>query len=1223
MRVLGSFLASSLFSSTLLLSTPGVSAQSQSAKPLEIVPARDLITKAIDDSQRMVLKGNRHPLARAEFDRGTAPTSLPMNRMLLVLKRSDERESALKLFLADQQIRGSAHYHQWLTPEDFGKNFGPSDSDIEKVKSWLNARGFQIAGVAKGRTSIEFSGTADQVRNAFATPIHRYEVRGEQHWANSSEPSIPSALAPVVKGVLTLHNFPRHSQAIIHGHPLKPAQGTPSSYFTFTAGQNTLYGLGPTDFATIYNVLPLWKSGIDGTGQTIAVVGETNINVNDVDSFRSLFGLPKNTPKVILNGPDPGIVGDEPEALLDVSWSGAVARNANIDLVVSASTESSLGVDLSALYIVDNNLAPVLSESYGICESALGNAGNAFYNALWQQAAAQGITVLVSSGDSGSAVCDDFNSQSYAYNGLAVSGFASTPYNVAVGGTDFNQSDATFANYWNPTNDPATQSSAKSYIPETTWNQSCATDGIDGCGPNASNLNIVAGSGGPSSCSILSTDSKCLAGYTKPDWQTGSGVLQDGVRDLPDISLFASAGFNGSFYIICEADFSPFGPFPGWNQPCSLTNLNIVGLGGTSASTPAFAGIMALVNQKTSSRQGNANYVLYNLAAQSGATCDSSQPATSANSCIFHDVTKGNNAVPCLQVTPDCGTAPLDGLGVLVDPKNPTVPAWTATTGYDLATGLGTVDAFNLVNAWAGAAMAQTTTTLSSFSPTTLVHGSPVTVTATVAPAGGTGTPTGSVALIASPAEQNVGVATLALTNGSATGTTRLLPGGTYNVIAHYAGDGNFAASDSAPVQVTVAKEDSIIGASPTPYDFINGGFASSNTVPYGSIAFLRADVTSATGKGCAPNPQQTGVACPTGTVNFTSGGHPVDAGAYALNALGYSEDQSFAQHLAAVGTYSLQAQYSGDASYNPSQVSLNAIVTQAPTFIYYISITDLTPDYTGLNYVAWSGQSFHVSAIARTQSVLSAPTGAVTFLQDGGSPTGAITTFPWSGSYSGGFSGVSFAYLAGTLAASIDAPGTYTFTAAYPGDANYLGSQNPFPINVTVQDTTFKISGTIANQTVTAGNTASTTVNFAGVDNFVGQVAVTCSLPATMPEAHCSATAASLIGNTSASSTVTISTTAPHKIATNSRPALGTGAIALASAIIIAFGGKRRRTFLAILILISIGSFVGCGGGSSSGSGGGGGITDQGTPKGTYTVNVSATSVNITRTATFTLNVQ
>lgn len=1219
-----------LLSAILSGNSRNAAGQSQESLPANVA-VRDLITRPIDEAQRTVLRGNRHPLARVEFDRGTAPAGLPMRRMMLVLKRSDEQEMALKTLLADQQANGSPHFHQWLSSEQFGKQFGPSDSDIEKVTGWLNAHGFQVAGVAKGRTAIEFSGTAGQVEEAFSTAIHSYEVNGEQHWANAAEPSIPSAMTPVVRGVLTLHNFPRHSNAVIHGQPVKPKQGAASPYFTFTSGQTTYYGLGPTDFATIYDVLPLWKAGIDGTGQTIAIVGETNINISDVNSFRSLFGLPANAPKVILNGPDPGIVGDETEAVLDVSWSGAVAKNATIDLVVSASTDTSLGVDLSALYIVDNDVAPVMSESYGECELALGSAGNAFYNALWQQAAAEGITVMVSAGDSGSAVCDNFNGSSFATRGLAVNGFASTPYNVAVGGTDFDQSATNIATYWNPTNDPTTASSAKSYIPETTWNQSCGAQGLNGCGPSATNLNIVGGSGGPSSCSNMNGNFTCLGGYRKPSWQVGNGVPQDGVRDLPDVSLFASSGFNGSFYIICEADFSPFGPIPGYSQPCSLTNFSFVGLGGTSASSPAFAGMMALVNQKMgiegqSARQGNANYVLYNLAAQSGASCNSSTQTGATSSCIFHDVTKGSNAVPCYPGTPNCGTAPANGLGVLVDPNNTTTPAWMTTAGYDMATGLGTVDAFNLVNAWGSVAMTQTTTTLTNVSPVSLVHGQAVNVSSAVRAKSGTGTPTGSVTLMASPAGQNLSIDDFALTSGVASGTTALLPGGTYNVIAHYSGDGNFAASDSAPVQVTVSKENSQTKASLAWFNFANGSFTSTTTMPYGGVAFLRGDVTGAAGISCAPNPKQTEAACPTGSMNFTSGGKAVDAGTYALNSLGYAEDQNIALDLTAVGSYSLQAQYGGDVSYNASQASLNAAVTQAPTSLDYMAIPDLSPSFIGNTeiYIAWSGQAFHVDAIAFTESVLGAPTGTVSIQENGNAPSGPVTQSPMNGSYSGGFGGLNFAYLEGSLATSIDTPGNYNFTATYPGDRNYLGSQSPFPVSVTVEDTTFKISGTIANVTVTAGQTGTATVNFAGVDNFAGQIAVTCTLPTTMMEATCTSSAASLGNNTTASSTLTIVTTAAHKLAANQAPRFGGAALALAGGILLfAFGGRRGRSLLALVVVICVGTFVGCGGSGSSGGGGGGGSTDPGTAAGTYTVNVTATSVNITRTGKFTVTVQ
>lgn len=1156
-----------------------------------------------------------------------------MQRMLLVLKRSPEQESVLRKLLDDQQDKTSPNYHKWLTPEQFGKQFGPSDSDLQTVVAWLQSRGFQVAALSKGRTVIEFSGSASQVQTAFHTPIHKYVVNGEQHWANASDPSIPAALAPAVKGVLSLHNFPRRSHSTLLGTPGRatPRQNAPLPLFTFKPQQTTYYGLGPTDFATIYNVIPLWNAGIDGSGQTIAIVGETNIHVTDIENFRSLFGLPANDPTIILNGQDPGVVGDETEALLDVSWSGAVAKNATIDLVVSASTETALGVDLSALYIVDNDLAPVMSESYGECESTLGNAGNAFYNALWQQAAAQGITVLISAGDGGSAGCDNFDSEWVAVDGLAVSGFASTPYNVAVGGTDFNQTPATAPTYWNATNDPTTGASAKSYIPETTWNDSCAGFGIDQCVYGTNFSNIISGSGGPSSCSTTDINTGACSGYSKPSWQTGTGVPVDGVRDLPDVSLFASNGFNDSFYIICEADAGFFGS----QETCSLTNFTFVGVGGTSASAPAFAGIMALVNQKMaaqglSPRQGNANYVLYKLAAQPGASCNSSTVALTGNSCIFYDVTQGNNSVPCNQGSPNCGPAPgAGGYGVLVDPDYPSNPAWLTTAGYDMATGLGSVNADNLVNQWSSVSFTPSTTTLTNLSPASITHGQPVSISATVAPQSGTGTPTGAVALMATPTGQNLGVGDFPLNSGVASGTTTLLPGGTYNVRAHYAGDSTFGASDSSAIQVTVGKENSetkttLVALNPATYTFHQIG----STLPYGTIFFLRGDVTNAAGTPCAPNPQQTQVPCPTGTVSFTNNGKTLDAGSYALNTQGYTEDQTLAPEFTALGSYALQADYSGDSSYNSNTTTLNATVTQGVTQTE-MEIPNLPQTYNGTQVVwtADSGESFTVGAVVYAWSILQAPTGAIAILENGNPLSGTISYDPRNGSISGNYSSGIFqwAYLAGSLPVTIDTPGNYTFTASYAGDAYYLGTQSTYSIPVTVLDTTFNISSPMPNVTIAApGQSGTATVTLLGTDNFIGSINVSCALPAAMTEATCPSTTATILGS-SVAAQLTITTTAPHQITANSRRAgtglYGFGVLAGVILFTIPFtnsGIRRRRLALALLLFGCVALIVSCGGGSRPIP-----QTDPGTPAGTYTVNVTATSSGITRTGSFSVTVQ
>ncbi len=421
-----------------------------------------LVTQPVDTSVRTVLKGNVHPLARADFDRGEVSPSMPLHRMLLVLKRSDQQEAALRSLIENQQYKKSSSYHQWLTPEQFGAQFGPSDADIATVVKWLTSSGFEVTQVSTGRTVIEFNGTAGQVKQAFGTALHRYVVNGEEHLANVSDPSIPTALAPVVAGVNSLHNFLKKAQNIYAGkysaktHHLIPAQPN----LTFGCGSDTCYGLGPYDFANIYDLIPLWSAtptAINGTGQTIAIVGRTDINPNDAPTFWTLFGLdgtnaPQPTLNIIVNGPDPGFNGDEPEADIDTQWSGAVAPGATIDYVNSASTETEDGIDLSALYIIDNNLAPVMSESYGSCESSMGLGGVDFYSAIWEQAAAQGITVMVSTGDNGAAGCDDPNSpvtvEAGFFDGLAVNGIASTWFNVAVGGTDFNQYNK-WSTYWN------------------------------------------------------------------------------------------------------------------------------------------------------------------------------------------------------------------------------------------------------------------------------------------------------------------------------------------------------------------------------------------------------------------------------------------------------------------------------------------------------------------------------------------------------------------------------------------------------------------------------------------------------------------------------------------------------------------------------------------------------------------------------------------------------
>jgi pseudomonalisin len=391
-----------------------------------------LLAQTIDESRIITLAGNRPPLARAEFDAGPVAPDYSLQHMILVLRPDPRRQAELASLLAAQQDPGSPQFHQWLTPSDFENQFGASREDVDRVTQWLASHGFSIDEIPAGRQSIIFSGTAAEVESAFHTSIRTYNVAGRIHHANSADPQIPEALASILAGAVSLHDFRR---APMH-HGVTPQ---------FTSG--SAHYLAPGDFATIYDVAPLYSSSITGAGQSIAIVGRVNIRVSDVQAFRTLFGLPSNNPTVIVNGSDPGIwsTDEEAEADLDVEWSGAVAPQATIKFVVSASTSMTDGVDLSAQYIVSNNVAPVLSASFGSCESAMGTAERAFYNNLWQQAAAQGITAMVSAGDSGAAGCDSPSASTAVY-GLAVNGLCSTPYSVCVGGTEFNEASSN--NYW-------------------------------------------------------------------------------------------------------------------------------------------------------------------------------------------------------------------------------------------------------------------------------------------------------------------------------------------------------------------------------------------------------------------------------------------------------------------------------------------------------------------------------------------------------------------------------------------------------------------------------------------------------------------------------------------------------------------------------------------------------------------------------------------------------
>jgi subtilase family serine protease len=1135
-------------------------AQTQDSK----VPPR--IRGPIDEANRVTLTRNTHPLARPEFDRGAAPASLPLERMLLVLRRSPEQQAALDALLASQQDPSSPDYHRWLTPQQFGQQFGPADEDIQAITSWLSSHGFQVNRVAQGRVVIEFSGTAGQLREAFHTEMHKYAVNGLDHWANSADPEIPAALAPEVAGISTLHNFLKKPLLNFSGETVA-AQYTPGPQpqLTFMDGR---HGLTPGDFAVIYNVGALPAAGINGTGETVGVVARSNINFDDVARFREVFGQPANNVFIIVNGPDPGDLGggEEVEAVLDATWAGGAAGSANVNLVISASTATTDGVDLSEVFIIENNAADIMTESFNTCEAGVGAAEAAAKSALAEQAAAEGITYFVSSGDNGAEGCDDFHSETTATGPIAVNLLASSPYTVAVGGTQFNE-NGNDSKYWSPSTTSAI--TALSYIPENVWNQSCLSTSC----PSGISPNIVAGGGGSS---IL---------YPKPPWQTGvAGIPADNARDLPDVSLNASGRHDG--YLIC---------LRGSCIPDSQGFIRLFFVGGTSVSSPSFASIMALVDQKAGGRQGQANYVLYRMAAQETlASCNgSSQTGLPAPNCIFNDITVGNNAVP--------GES---GYGT------PTA-SYQSGTGYDLATGLGSVNVFNLVNGWANMRSQATQFTSFTLMPASNIqHGiTPVSISATVAPQMGTGTPTGDIALIPQktgvisggvplPAPAAAGFATLV--NGTASGSTMTLPGGTYNVIAHYQGDGTFLPSDSLPVQVTVNPE-----GSTTVVSAFQGSLATPvpvTSLPYGTPFSLGATVTGQTGNGT-----------PAGFVNFLSDGSFLSIDSQSLSAGGQAVEPAGAFFIPP-GLHSISAQYIGDQTFNGSTaVAIPISITPAATRISLQSNTQ--------GVIA--GQPVMLTATLTATSSGLLPSGSASFFS-GTTPLGSAALSGMPGP-SGNVS------LTASLTTSQLPNGTDSITAQYSGDTNYSGSASA-AVAVTVSGT-FLITAASPNILVLGpGGSGSTTLMFQSATGFSGAAMLFSSACSNLPpESTCTFSPAIVSFNGTATSVpvmLTVNTSAPSVSEFHARrffpglrlppPARGATLVCIGVLSLLLLRTRRpgRRAALASLAFVAIALSASCGGGG----GGGGTVThvDPGTPAGAYpgvtvtvTINGSTQSVN------------
>jgi len=1013
-------MAAHLLAITLFAAVAGHSAYSQA------VPQ---VTSVIDSRSFSPLKGSVHALVRnGATDLGAVPDETPSGTLTLLLQRPAEQEQQLQQYLRAAHTPGSPNYHKWLTPQEFGKNYGVADSDLSAVRSWLQSEGLKIEKVSSSKNTIEFSGTAGQVGTAFHTSLHAYSVNGEMHHANASELQVPAALKPVIASVGPMHDFHPASQA----HLLGKAQFNPTNHklvpqFTLSVPDYDL-GLAPEDLATQYDIKPLYRKGINGAGQTIGIINETNIDLNVVAAYRKLFKLDANPsnpnlPQVVIDGNDPGINGAALEAYLDVEVSGAIAPQATVLLYTSQGSDYADGLSLAAIRAVEDDRATVLSLSFGSCE-AFDTAQDAFFNALWEQAAAQGQTVMVSSGDSDSAGCDLAGEQ-YAQLGKQVNGLASTPWNIAVGGTDFYYPKglSSVFDFWSQTND-AQEGSLLQPLPEQPWNNSIYDTNL------GNSSGALGGGGGQSACAIpgvgkdplngtitfegetVTVDCAQYAGYPKPSWQSGPGVPKDGVRDLPDVSLFASSGINGSSYVICAEAGT-----------CTTLDLNGVSeipvdqVGGTSASAPAFAGIMALVNQLYGP-QGQADTVLYPLAQQFPSA--------------FHDITIGSNNAPCSPSLSPSLECKADATGGTYS-----IGGFSATPGYDLASGLGSVDAYQLVRNWNNVTFNNSSTQLFATS-TRLQHGEPITLGAVVTGDGSGPMPTGNVALISNlPQYASTGLGLIPLdSTGSGVITTDQLPGGTYQLTALYAGDSKYNGSESAPLTFYINPEASVIQPTATAYAVTTqsgqetltdlGPIKKGAVYPYGTLFFVDLQVIGVHESASAPGSPATG------STKILDRGELL-----STNSLDVTGSSFYEGLTLPAGRHSLRYLYGGDSSYLRTDKTFPAgpltfTVAQAPSVI---------GGATGTESLIKVGGSFAYDVNVYGSGGGAPPTGTVTFTL-GNLPPQSVTLGPNFGAAQVP-GGVSYA---GAFYSNMPA-GTFAMQVSYSGDQNWAPSTFTGPI--------------------------------------------------------------------------------------------------------------------------------------------------------------------------------
>jgi hypothetical protein len=934
---------------------------------------KEPITSEINNSERAAIQGSHPPMARAQNEAGRVPGQTKLEGMSIVFRRTAVQEADLQVLIAAQQDPASPLYQKWLTPEEFAARFGVADADIAEVQLWLQQNGFSIEGISRSRNSITFSGTVEQAESAFATELHFYNVNDKKEYAPWTDISIPAALSSVVHTVTNLSTFrPRpHVKT-------SPPQRAPTA--NFTSSQTGNHFLTPKDIATIYNINAAYNAGYTGVEQSIAIVGQSSIVLTDIEHFQTAAGLAVRDPTLILV-PNSGTAtvrsGDELESDLDLEYSGAIAKGATIYFVYVGNTGS---VWDSLTYAIQNKIAPVISISYGTCEPTLPASLYSSLNAVLAQAAAQGQTVVAASGDAGSTDCYGEPGLTTAEKEvLAVDFPASSQYVTGMGGSEFPAADVATGNtiYWLPASGTDIISSARSYIPEQVWNDDSSTSGLSSDGGGTSTFT------------------------SRPSWQTGVPGIPPGTnRLIPDLSLTCSP--NNAGFLYCSSDTAT-----GVTGSCSngfrdSMNTNLTIAGGTSFGAPIFSGMLALILQKLSSPTpglGVANTTLYTLAAN---------PTTYASA--FHDITSGSNE--CTAGATFCSSAGAS--------------EYPATTGYDEASGLGSVDFYNLLQAWptSGSTPVASTTTLSA-ATTMPASGANDAITIKVASASSsiTATPTGTLTIAVDGAGLN---SSLALASGSATYTFSSTLIGSHAITATYSGDSTYSSS-TGTLTLTVgttalATTTALTAATATPASGASD-----------SIAIKVASASSSS------------TTTPTGTLTIAVDGATVTSSlALSAGAAAYTFSSTSA------GSHTVTATYSGDSTYAASIGTLTLIVSPAPV------ATTTTLSAATTTPVAGASDTMTIKVASASSSNTAIPTGTLSISVDSTIVNSSVALTGSSATYA----------FSSTIA------GSHTITATYSGDSAYAASTGS--LTLTVSPAPVATSTTLSAATTTPAPGAS-----------------------------------------------------------------------------------------------------------------------------------------------------